>query len=134
MRRLLWLLMLAGTVAMPSRQLGAQEENWWRGIMTNGSASLSYTYNQNVPGDRINQFRVFDFNDEEPQLDVAQLVSQHPATKANEIGFRFEMIAGSGVPEITAASGLFRNRKTGVAHHFDIRRCMRATWRRSAAA
>ncbi len=30
------------------------------------------------------------------------------------------MIAGSGVPEVTASYGLFRNTHTGIAHHFDI--------------
>src|SRR5579885_1809472 len=116
--RLPWLIMLVGTVLALSRPLLSQETTHW--LAVNGYASLSYTYDDNKPDNRINQFRVFDFNDEEPQLDVAQLVFQHATTKSNEFGFRIELIAGSGVPEITAASGLFRNRQTGVAHHFDI--------------
>ncbi len=93
---------------------------WWRGITTDGFLSLSYTYNTNVPATRLNQFRVFDFNDDDPQLDVAQLVIQRPVGESDRLGFRFNMIAGSGVPEITAAYGLFRNTSTGVAHHFDL--------------
>ncbi len=84
------------------------------------SLRLSYGYNTNQPYTRLNQFRVFDFNDNEPQLDVAQLVIQRAVEKPKQFGFRVNMIAGSGVPEVTAAYGMFRNMKTGVAHHFDI--------------
>ncbi len=70
--------------------------------------------------DRLNQFRIFDFNDNEPQLDMAQIVIQRAIEKPNQFGFRLNMIAGSGVPEVTAAYGMFRNMETGVAHHFDI--------------
>jgi hypothetical protein len=95
-------------------------KSWWRGITTDGYMSLSYTYNDNDPSSRINQFRVFDFNDDDPQLDVAQLVIQHADSEPKQFGFRFNLIAGSGVPEVTAAYGLFRNMHTGIAHHVDI--------------
>ena len=98
----------------------AESHSWWRGITANGFASLSYEYNTNQPESRLNQFRVFDFNDNEPQLDVAQLVIQRAIEKPNEFGFRFNVMAGSGVPEVTAAYGLFRNCQTMIAHHFDI--------------
>ena len=77
-------------------------------------------YNLNDPSPRINQFRVFDFNDDDPQLDVAQLVIQRAISEPKQFGFRFDLIAGSGVPEVTAAYGLFRDMRTGVAHHLDI--------------
>jgi Putative beta-barrel porin-2, OmpL-like. bbp2 len=93
---------------------------WWRGITTDGFMSLSYTYNDNVPAYRINQFRVFDFNDDDPQLDVAQLVIQRAISEPKQFGFRFDLMAGSGVPEVTAAYGLFRNTHSGIAHHVDI--------------
>ena len=96
------------------------DKPWWKGITADGFVSLSYTYNTNDPSTRLNQFRVFDFNDDEPQLDVAQLVVQHPVSESGQFGFRYNMIAGSGVPEITAAYGMFRDTTTGVAHHFDI--------------
>ncbi len=82
--------------------------------------SLSYTYNTNDPIPRINQFRVFDFTDNDPQLNVAQLVIQHPVGEPGQFGFRYNMIGGSGVPEVTASYGMFRNTTTGIAHHFDI--------------
>lgn len=97
-----------------------ESEAWWKGITTNGFLSLSYTYNSNGPVPRLNQFRVFDFNDNDPQLDVAQVVIQRSVSKAGQFGFRVNLMAGSGVPEITAAYGMFRDTQTGIAHHFDI--------------
>ena len=96
------------------------EKPWWRGITTDGLVSLSYTYNTNDPSTRLNQFRVFDFNDEELQVDVAQLVVQHPVGESGRFGFRVNLIAGSGVPEVTAAYGMFRSTTTGRAHDYDI--------------
>ena len=89
-----------------------ESHSWWRGITTNGFCRYRTSYNTNQPESRLNQFRVFDFNDNEPQLDVAQLVIQRAIEKPNEFGFRFNVIAGSGVPEVTAAYGLFRNCET----------------------
>ncbi len=97
-----------------------ETHTWWRGITTNGFVSLSYGYNTNQPDSHQNQYRVFDFNDNEPQLDVAQLVIQRAIEKPKEFGFRFNLIAGSGVPEVTAAYGLFRNCQDDIAHHVDI--------------
>ncbi len=97
-----------------------ETKSWLKGITTNGYLSLSYTYNTNDPIPRINQFRVFDFNDEEPQLDVAQLVIQRSINKPNQFGFLFDLIAGSGVPPVTAAYGLFRHTYTGTGGDVDI--------------
>jgi len=101
---------------------GAANENAiaWRGITVNGFASLSYLYNTNNPVFRINQYRVFDYADREPQLDMAQLVIQHTIDKPNQFGFRFNVIAGSAVPEVTAAYGLFRSMHTMAAQRVDI--------------
>jgi hypothetical protein len=98
----------------------AGEKSWWRAITVDGFASLSYTYNTNHPADRLNQYRVFDYADDEPQLDMAQLVIQRAIDKPNQFGFRFNMITGSAVPGITAAYGLFRNCQTMKAGNFDI--------------
>jgi len=95
-------------------------EPWRKGITVNGFASLSYTYNTNDPIPQSNQFRVFDFNDDEPQLDVAQLVIQRSISKPNQFDFLFDLTAGSGTPPVTAAYGLFRNSRTGIGEHVDI--------------
>jgi hypothetical protein len=123
MRTVLTGLLAAGMMLGSSPQLLAQtaeEVSGWKGITTDGYAPLSYSYNANTPEPRVNQFRVFDFNDNEPQLDVAELVIQRAVSQPNQFGFRFDLLAGSGVPEVTAAYGMFRDRKTLVAHHVDI--------------
>ena len=97
--------------ATPPRR-SSETKAWWQTITANGFASLSYGYNTNQPYDRLNQFRVFDFNDNQPQLDMAQIVIQRAIEKRNQFGFRVNMIAGSGVPEVTAAYGMFRNMET----------------------
>ena len=104
----------------PSPVKADENASWWRGITVNGFASLSFVYNTNDPVYRINQYRVFDYADEEPQLDVAQLVIQRAIDKPRQFGFRFNLLAGSAVPEITAAYGLFRNPVTGLGEHVDI--------------
>ena len=93
---------------------------------------LLHLQHERFPATRLNQFRVFDFNDDDPQLDVAQLVIQHPVGESGRSGFRVNMIAGSGVPEITASYGIFRDTTTGVAHHFDIPNSISAMSRPSA--
>lgn len=99
---------------------GSPEVKAWWGITVNGFASLSFVYNTNNPVFRINQYRVFDYADVEPQLDMAQLVIQRAIDKPNQFGFRFNVIAGSAVPKMTAAYGLFRNCETMKAGNFDI--------------
>jgi len=135
--RLFGTLLITGVIMGPPLWVGAQnpdppqapasdpassgdQKPWWRQITTNGFLSFSYTYNTNQPEPRLNQFRVFDFNDQQAQLDVAQFVIQRQIAKPNQFGFLFDLIAGSGVPEVTAAYGLFRNTQTGVAGHVDI--------------
>lgn len=74
--------------------------SWWKGISTDGFLSLSYTYNTNDPVPELNQFRVFDFSDDHPQVDVAQLIIQHPVTEGGQFGFRLNMIAGEVFADI----------------------------------
>ena len=97
----------------PASSPGEVNKSWWKDITADGFMSLSYTYNANDPIPELNQFRVFDFNDDHPQVDVAQLVIQHPVSEAGQFGFRLNMIAGSE-PEVTASYGM------RIARHFDI--------------
>lgn len=118
------LFLFAQTGALPDPPAPTDNDHpstpWWKGITVDGLASFSYTYNTNDPSPPLNQFRVFDFNDNEPQLDVAQLVLQHPVSESGQFGFRVNAIAGSGVPEVTASYGMFRNSQTGVGQHYDL--------------
>src|SRR5579863_8816147 len=130
-RSLFWQVILMGMMLASSPFVLAQSANlaeptaptdppeaksWLRGITTNGYLSLSYTYNTNDPIPPINQFRVFDFADDEPQLDAAQVVIQHPVGESGQFGFRLNMIAGSAVPPVIASRGMH------IARDFDIDR------------
>jgi hypothetical protein len=91
-----------------------ENHSWWSEIAFNGYASFSYTYNTNDPVPPLNQFRVFDYNDNSPQLEAGQLVIQHAVQEENPFGFRLNMIAGSTVPQVIAA------RDMKIARDFDI--------------
>ena len=77
---------------------GSEHEGWWKGITYDGLVSFFYEYNTNDPIPAENQFRVFDYADNEPRIDEAQLVVQHAVSKPGDFGFRVNFIAGSGVP------------------------------------
>ncbi len=63
---------------------------------------------------------MFDFDDRELKLDVAELVLQRPASGPGEIGFRFDAAAGQTIPRVSAASGLFRDSDTGQSEDYDL--------------
>ncbi len=79
----------------------------------------SYGYNWNRPASGANQVRVFDFADDTFQLDVFELVAQKPPATARTSGWRVDLAAGSSVPKISAATGLFRD-ATGAAGDIDL--------------
>jgi hypothetical protein len=99
---------------------GTEHEAWWRGITYGGLVSFFYEYNTNDPVPPVNQFRVFDYADNAPRIDEAQLVVQRAVSKNGDFGFRVNFIAGSGVPEVTASYGLFRNNESGEGRHYDL--------------
>src|ERR1019366_9891033 len=88
--RFLGSVTLAGVMLLSPLSLDAQESpvatglasanpagtpethTWWRGITTNGFLSISYAVFCLKKKSTRNQFRVFHFNDNEPQLDVPQ--------------------------------------------------------------
>jgi hypothetical protein len=108
------LVLCAQNDAPPATADPLENQSWWRATTVDGYASFSYTYNTNDPVPPLNQFRVFDFNDDKLELDVAQLVVQHAVSDEGRIGFRLNLIAGSTVPEVTASYGMH------LARHFDI--------------
>jgi hypothetical protein len=55
-----------------SASTATQPNSCWKSNTIDGFLSFSYTYNSNDPlSARQNQFRVFDFSDNSPELDVA---------------------------------------------------------------
>lgn len=78
-------------------------------ISVNAFLSGSYSYNFNRPAGRLNDLRVFDFDDGDFKLDVAELALQLPAERPNDAGFRMDVTLGGSIPRVTASRGLFRN-------------------------
>lgn len=96
------------------------EKPWYQAITYNVLAEASYTYNFNQPDSGLNQYRAFDYEDHTLELDQVQLVVQKPVSKPGEVGFRLDMSAGTTVPKVTAAYGLFRSINTGESQDFDL--------------
>lgn len=86
----------------------APAPKWYEEIAVNGFLSASYEYNVNRPASGTNQYRVFDFDDNSVKLDVATLTVQKAAGKPGEAGFRVDASAGSSLPRVEAAYGLFQ--------------------------
>lgn len=83
-------------------------------------ASLSGTYNLNRPPSGLNGERVFDFNDRQFDVDVAEFVLAKPVVRRGQFGFRADFEAGQTVPRVSAAAGLFRDPSTGQARDVDL--------------
>jgi hypothetical protein len=92
---------------------------WYEEIAVNGFVSTSYSYNLNRPASGTNQYRVFDFDDNTLKVDVAEVVLQKAVAKPGEAGFRVDAVAGSSIPRVSAAAGLFRD-ASGKAQDFDL--------------
>jgi hypothetical protein len=74
---------------------------WFDDLAVNAFVSTAYEYNSNRPTNGANSYRVFDFNDNSFNLDVAELVVQIAASKPNDAGFRVDLDAGNSIPQIT---------------------------------
>ena len=57
--------------------------------------------------------------DQPATIDVAELVIQRAVDDPRSAGFRIDLVAGSAIPRLSAAAGLFRD-ETGKAGDFDL--------------
>lgn len=105
----------------------APAPKWYEAVSVNGFVSTSWSYNFNRPASGTNRYRVFDFDDDTIKVDVAELVLQKAVSKAGDVGFRVDAVAGGSIPRVTAASGLFRDPATGQAEDFDLQQAF-VTW------
>jgi hypothetical protein len=113
----------ADSADLKEAQVVAAQEHpvlYWHGITLNGFLSAAYSYNTNHPAPQLNQFRTYDFEDNEFKIDVAEAVIQRTVSKPNDGGFRIDFTAGDSIPEVTASYGMFRNKLTGEGRHIDI--------------
>lgn len=76
---------------------------WFDQIAVNAFVSSAYQYNTNRPATGANSYRVFDFNDNSFNLDVAELVVQIAPSKPNDAGFRLDIAAGNSIPQVSKA-------------------------------
>jgi hypothetical protein len=93
---------------------------WYEQITLNGLVEVSYGYNFNRPDSGLNQYRVFDFDDNSFELEMLEIVAQKGVTIPGDAGFRFDLAFGSAVPRVAASFGLFRDRATGEAGDLDL--------------
>jgi len=123
-RTCLWVAALSVVLAFasPFAQAPVQqpEKPWYQAVTFDVLAEASYIFNFNRPDSGLNQYRAFDYEDRTVELDQVQLVIQKPVAKPREGGFRLDMSAGTTVPKVTAAYGLFRNIDTGESQDFDL--------------
>ena len=76
---------------------------WFDEIVINAFVSSAYQYNSNRPSTGTSSYRVFDYNDNSFNLDVAELVVQIAASKPNDAGFRVDLAGGNSVPQVSKA-------------------------------
>jgi hypothetical protein len=120
-------VLLAAAPAWAEEPPPPKDKPWYEAIAFNVFIETTYTENFNRPDSSTNQFRVFDTVAGSIRLDVAELVVQKKASAPGEAGFRIDALAGSSLPHVTAASGLFRDDVTGKAGDFDLLQAF-ATW------
>jgi len=74
---------------------------WFDEIAVNAFVSSAYQYNSNRPANGATSYRVFDYNDNSFNLDVAEVVVQIAPTKPNDAGFRVDIDGGNSIPQVT---------------------------------
>ena len=83
-------------------------------------SSFTATHNFNDPPGDHNTLRAYDTREGELSLDVVEAVIQKKVASPGDVGFRFDITAGTAIPHVAAANGLFRDPSTGEAGDFDI--------------
>lgn len=89
--------------AAATTKAAAALPKWFDEIAVNAFVSTAYEYSANRPAAGVNSYRVFDFNDNSFNLDVAEVVVQIAPSKPNDAGFRVDIAAGNSVPQISKA-------------------------------
>jgi len=74
-------------------------------IEVHGFASSSYSYNFNQPNDNLNDFRVYDDDDNSFKFDTGELVLKKDASKVGDVGFRADLTFGFSHPKVNESTG-----------------------------
>jgi len=100
-RRLGVLLMLSVAATAGAQTATPPPAGWLDDLKVNAFLSSAYSYNGNRPATGATSYRVFDFNDNSFNLDVAELVVQIAPSKPRDAGFRLDFAAGNSIPRIS---------------------------------
>ncbi len=87
--------------AAAATKTAAAIPKWFDEIAVNAFVSTAYQYNSNRPATGASSYRVFDYNDNSFNLDVAEVVVQIAPTKPNDAGFRVDIEGGNSVPQVS---------------------------------
>ena len=98
-------------------------------VEVHGFASIAFSHDFDQGPDHSNVLRTFDTNSDTASIDVVELAVLRSVSKAQDLGFRADVIAGSTVPRVEAASGLFREFRSSGQDGSSI--CSRRTRRTS---
>ena len=90
----------ADTAAAAKQAAAAALPKWFDELAVNAFVSTAYEYNSNRPTTGTSSYRVFDYNDNSFNLDVAEVVVQIAASKPNDAGFRVDLATGNSIPQI----------------------------------
>src|SRR4051812_20005759 len=91
----------ASADSVAAAKVAAALPKWFDDLAVNAFVSTAYEYNGNRPTTGTSSYRVFDFSDNSFNLDVAEVVVQIAATKANDAGFRVDFATGNSIPQIS---------------------------------
>ncbi len=91
----------ADSAVSATKAAAAALPKWINDLALNAFVSTAYEYNANRPTTGTSSYRVFDFNDNSFNLDVAEVVVQIAASKPNDAGFRIDLATGNSIPRIS---------------------------------
>src|SRR5688500_20336693 len=101
-------LMLSFAAAAGAQTATPPPADWLDDLEVNAFVSSAYSYNGNRPATGASSYRVFDFNDNSFNIDVAELVVQIAPSKPRDAGFRLDFAVGNSIPRISKTQEIGR--------------------------
>ena len=89
-------------------------------VEVHGFTSIAFSHDFAETQSHAIPLRTFDTGSDTASIDDVELVVLRSTAKKDDLGFRVDAVAGSTVPRVEAATGLFRDPTTGQAGDFDL--------------